>query len=243
MFPITRLGPLSLPSPELIVFGFFYLSLSLFERLHRSKGKDPEILSNLVLSSVFVFILVGRVGFVLENALTFLRSPIDIFSLNRDLFDPWLGGAAVAVFAILSLRKRGIELWQALDDLTIFLIGLALAGSIANIASGAAFGIRGELPFSIELWGARRFPVQFVDTAINLAVFLTTAILAKKPAPTGAKFLFTLFLFLAGQIVAQGFRAEGIILGGGLRLDQLIYFFLAGVVGWVLLRKMESANG
>lgn len=243
MFPVTQIGPLALPSPELIIIGFFYISLSLFERLHRSKGKDPEILSNLILGSVFVFILVGRIGFVLENALTFLRSPVDIFSLNRDLFDPWLGGSAVLVFSVLSLRKKKLSIWEALDDLTIFFIGLALAGSIANIASGSAFGIRTEFPLSIDLWGARRFPTQFLDTAINFAIFLTTAILAKKTSPAGTKILMTTILFLVGQLITQGFRAEGVILVGGIRLDQLVYFVAAGIFGWVFVKKMEDGNG
>lgn len=243
MFPITRLGPLSLPSPELIIIGFFYLSLSLFERLHRSKGKDPEILSNLILSSVFVFVLVGRLSFVLENMLLFLRSPIDILSLNRDLFDPWLGGIAVVGFAVLQLRSKGLDVWEALDDLTIFFISMALAGSIANIASGAAFGIRADLPLAIDLWGARRFPVQFLDTAIGLGIFLATALTAKRVTPVGTKFLLTAFLFLTGQIITEGFRAEGIILGGGIRFYQLIDFGFAGMIGWVWLRKMETTNG
>lgn len=243
MFPITRLGPLSLPSAELIVIIFFYLGITLFEKLQRSKGKDPDPLSNVLLTSVFVFVIVGRIGFALENFSNFMRSPVDIISLNRDLFDPWLAFFGAIAYFIFALNKKNISVWPSLDDLSVFVISLIVGGSIANIASGAAFGITTNSVFGIDLWGARRFPAQFLDLALNLALLAFVLLSAKKELPDGVKFLSMLFLFAAGQIIAQGFRAEGIILSAGLRFDQLVYFVIAAVTGWKALKMWERKNG
>jgi len=243
MFPVTRLGPLSLPTPELIVIVFFYLGMYLFERLQKVQGKNPDKISNLILVSVFVFIILGRLAFVLENFNAFLSSPLDIFSLNRDLFDPWLGAAGVAIYFAMTLQKHKLELWSTLDSLTIFFASLALAGSLANIASGSAFGMPSELPFAIELWGEKRVPVQFLDAAWNLAVFFGIAFIAKRNLPSGAKFLTLVSLFSIGQILAQGFRAEGWILAGGFRADQFVFWIITAISGWLLIRKFERKNG
>ncbi|HWS23934.1 MAG TPA: prolipoprotein diacylglyceryl transferase family protein [Anaerolineales bacterium] len=243
MFPVTRLGSLSLPTPELIIIVFFYLGLSLFERLQKVRGANPDKISNLILVSVFVFIIFGRLAFVLENFNAFLRSPLDIFSLNRDLFDPWLGSAGVVIYFAMTLQKQKLELWGTLDSLAIFFASLALGGSLANIASGSAFGMPSELPIAIELWGAERFPVQFLDAGWNLTCFFVTAVIAKRDLPSGTKFLTLAVLFSIGQIIAHGFRAEGWLLPGGFRADQIIYWIITAGTGWMLIRKLELKNG
>lgn len=243
MFPITRLGPVSLPTPELIVIVFFYLGITLFEKLQRIRGKNPDKFSNHILLSVFVFIIAGRLGFVFENLDSFFQSPLDIFSLNRDLFDPWIGGAAVAVHSYITFQKLGLKLWKTLDDLTIFFASMVLAGSLANIASGSAFGIISDVPYAIELWGANRFPVQFLDALWNLAIFIIAAFMAKRSLPDGVKFLTAGLFFVIGQVITQGFRAEGLLIGSGFRVDQIIFWLISGLLSWWLIKKLEDNRG
>ena len=243
MFPVIRLGSLSLPTPELIIIVFFYLGLSLVERLQKVHGSNPDKISNLILVSVFVFIIFGRLAFVLENFNAFLRSPLDIFSLNRDLFDAWLGAAGVAIYFAITLQKQKLELWSTLDSLAIFFASLVLGGSLANIASGSAFGLPSELPIAIELWGAKRFPVQFLDAGWNLACFFVIAVIANRNLPSGTKFLTLVALFSIGQIIANGFRAEGWLLSGGFRADQIAFWMITAVSGWMLIRNLERNNG
>jgi len=68
----------------------------------------------------------------------------------------------------------GLPLWPALDALTPGLAAVMIAIGLAHIASGDAFGSPADLPWAIQLWGARRHPTQIYETLAAALIFAST---------------------------------------------------------------------
>src|SRR6185369_864369 len=88
-----------------------WIGLTLAERRTERHGIDRENLNNLIFYGLIAFILGGRISFILQNIPAFTKSPINVFSINPDLFDV-LGALAAALIAALVLGQRNqLSFW------------------------------------------------------------------------------------------------------------------------------------
>lgn len=172
MFPILNLGPLSLPAPQLILLIGIWLGISLTERKAKRSGQNAEILFKVIWVTILAGILGARLSFAARNPLAFQGQWISLMSLNQALFDP-VGGFLIAIAAgyIVAARNQ-YAAWVLLDGLVPFFAVLAPAVFLSNFASGSGFGTFSDLPWSIDLWGGPRHPVQLYYLFASLAVLL-----------------------------------------------------------------------
>lgn len=240
MFPILQIGPLSLPAPELMVVLSFYLALYVTERTLRWLGKNPDEYSNMLLIGVLIFIIIGRVGYVFSHLFAFTGNPMDIFSLNRDLFDPWVGLLGMLLFSWITLQKRKLDPLTALDDLAIFIIILLLGFGMADLASGNSFGIASNLPWAIELWGMQRHPVQIYQVVLLLLVLLILLGSLRKNGTNRGAFTRMVLFVSASSIFLEAFRAEGSFLPGGFRTAQILWWLIFVGVYWYNLQQSSK---
>ena len=84
------------PRDLILLAATLWIGLALAEKRSERHGVSKEALNNLVFYSLFGYLLGGRILFALANFSAFADSPLNIFSLNVDLFDP-IGGVITAI--------------------------------------------------------------------------------------------------------------------------------------------------
>ncbi|GAB4538301.1 MAG: prolipoprotein diacylglyceryl transferase [Anaerolineales bacterium] len=199
-----------------------WIGLTLAEKRDQRYGKiGAEHLNNLAFYGLLGWALGGRLFFILENMPAFLKSPASVFSFNQSLFDPVGGVAAALVTLLIYGQSRNLKLWNTLDALTPIFAALMVGAGLAHFASGASFGTETNLPIGIELWNAKRHPVQIYET---LAALLTFGLIWRLNLNYTAGLSFLLFSASVAfwQIILQTFRAERALLFGGVIQGQII---------------------
>jgi len=217
-----------------------WIGLSLSEKRAERYGIGKEDLNNLTFYSLIAFVIGGRILFVLENMPAFIQSPLGAFSINPDLFDPF-GGALIAVAAgLIYIQRRNLASWSTLDALTPFLGTLMVGLGLSHLAAGSAFGKETDLPWGIELWNASRHPTQIYETIASL-VTLGVLWFKKPDSHPGVLFLTFISATAAWQLLIHAFRAEGTLIAGGFKQEQILAWAVMAV-SFVLL-EIRLARG
>ena len=246
MFPIIQIGPLSLPAPGLILLAGIWIGLSVAERLAPRFGANPNQLYNLVFTVLIAGLLGARLGYVMQNLSAFIQSPSSIFALNPGLLDP-LGGMAVGfITGIVYVNRKQIPVWPTLDALTPFLAVMWIAMDLSNLASGRAFGMETQIPWGIDLWGAVRHPTQIYQALAGLVILVIVwphkSAAASSRKVSGETFWLCLALSAVAWIFIETFRGDSTLLPGGIRVEQVIAWFVLALSlwGWGKLKKPDN---
>jgi phosphatidylglycerol:prolipoprotein diacylglycerol transferase len=214
------------PRHLILVLVALWFGLALSEKRADRQSISRDILNNLVYSSLFGYIVGGRVLFALANYSAFEASPLSLFSINIDLFDP--AGALITALLVGFVygQRQKQRWWSILDVLTPLFAILAIGLSLSNLAAGTAFGSQTDLPWGITLWNARRHPTQIYELIAALLVF--AVIWFREPKSSlGSTFLSFAALTAAARLFLEAFRGDSTLVFGGLRLAQ--------IVAWVVL--------
>ncbi len=140
------------PRHLILLIAAMWLGLTLAEKRSERHGISKEALNNIVYYSLLGYIIGGRVLFALANLSAFVQSPLSLFSINIDLFDP-PGALVVALLVgfIYGYRQK-LPLWGTLDALTPFFATLAVGLPLSHLAAGTAFGQPTDVPWGMDLW-------------------------------------------------------------------------------------------
>src|SRR5215212_2169184 len=128
------------PRHLILLLAALWIGLTLTERRSARYNISGDTLSNLIFYSLAGYILGGRVLYALENFSIFAQSPLSLFSLNLDLFDPYAAWAVAVIVGFVYGSRQKLPLWPTLDALTPFLATLAIGVSLSHLAAGTAFG-------------------------------------------------------------------------------------------------------
>ncbi|MFT3894107.1 MAG: prolipoprotein diacylglyceryl transferase [Anaerolineales bacterium] len=137
------------PRHLILLLAAMWLGLALAEKRADRHGISKDALNNIVFYSIIAYIIGGRVLFAVSNLSAFTKSPLSLFSVNVDLFDP-LGALVVALLVgfVYGYRQE-LPLWGTLDALTPFFailaVGLALSTSPQGQHSAVRRHFRGAL--------------------------------------------------------------------------------------------------
>jgi phosphatidylglycerol---prolipoprotein diacylglyceryl transferase len=203
-----------------------WIGLTLAEKHSERYGVSKENLTNITFYGILAYIVGGRILFALSNLPVFRLSPISIFSINPDLFDP-LGAAIAAVLAgAVYIRHQGLKVWPTLDSLTPLLSMIMIGLALTHLAAGTAFGSPTNLRWGIDLWNASRHPTQIYDLVASILIFFLIWFNIPNSRP-GNLFLIFLALTASSRIITEAFRGDSVLVFGGLREAQL--------VAWVIL--------
>jgi prolipoprotein diacylglyceryltransferase len=237
MLPVLNIGPLALQTPGLVMLIGLWLGLSLAEKFSAKRGVSPNLLYNLAFVTLVAGVIGARLAYILRYPEAFANSPLSLISLNPGLLDP-VGGLAVGLIsgAIYAQRKK-MALLPTLDALTPLLAVMAIALGLSHLASGAAFGATTQVPWGIELWGAKRHPTQIYEVMAAVAILL---ILWPgkwgEQEPAGRYFLLFVMLSALAQLILQAFRGDSLLLPGGWRTVQIGAWLLLAASLWGLHR-------
>jgi phosphatidylglycerol:prolipoprotein diacylglycerol transferase len=228
------------PRHLILILAALWIGLALAEKRAGRHGISREALNNLLYYSVLGYVLGGRLLFALANFSAFTQSPLNLFSLNIDLFDP-LGALATALLVgfIYGQRQR-FPLWPALDALTPMFAVLWMGLALSHLAAGTAFGSPTTVPWGIELWNANRHPTQIYELIASLLIFAGIWF-RKSNSPLGSSFLLFVALAAGSRLFLEAFRGDSTLVLGGVRLAQVIaWIVLAAALftaEWIRTRK------
>ncbi len=221
------------PRHLILLLAALWIGLALAERRSERHNVSKEALNNLVFYSLFGYILGGRLLYALSNLPVFLQSPLSLFSLNLDLFDPWAALAAACLVGLVYGSRQKLTFWSGLDALTPLFATLAVGLSLTHLAAGTAFGSPTQLPWGIELWNATRHPTQIYELIASLLI-LGWLWFPKADSPPGILFLTFAALTAAARLFLEAFRGDSTLIFGGLRFAQ--------VIAWIVLAAVLFAS-
>lgn len=227
------------PRDLILVMAAVWVGSWLAEKRAPQHGIKPNDVNNLTFYPLLGYILGGRILFALEHWPAFAAAPLSLFSLNLDLFDP-LGGLAAALLTALVYGRRGrLSLWPTLDALTPLLAILLIGIAFSHLASGSAFGAETDLPWGIDLWGARRHPSQLYEL---LASTLTLGLLLLQRPDSRPGLLFLSFAALTSgwMLFLEAFRGDSRLILGGLRLTQVLAWAVLAAALFLLDRRQSE---
>jgi phosphatidylglycerol:prolipoprotein diacylglycerol transferase len=237
VFPILDIGPAAVQLPGLLLLLGYWLSLNLAAR----RAKTADLSEDAVFNAGFLALLVGligaRLGYVALHWSAYQNDLSGILALT-------IGALSTPAGMLIGLGAAGLYLrrhrppWPVLLDTLAPALALMFAFvSLADLSGGSAYGAISDLPWAIELWGARRHPTQIYEL---LAALATLGLLwwARNRSPY-AGFLFMLFLlaFGAARVFVDAFRADPWLLAGGLRGVQVFGLGVVVVSLWLMSQR------
>ena len=238
MLPILQVGPLALQLPGILLLVGLWFGITVTERFAAQFGVQAAQISKLILFSLLAGLLGARLVYALRYLDVFLASPLSLLSLNPGLLDP-VGGLACSVLAGWIIGQRNKMLfWPTLDALTPTLAVFAIALGLSHLASGAAFGAQTNLPWGIELWGARRHPSQVYETltAAVILIVLWPGRAYWRSVPSGLYFLSYVALSAGASLFLEAFRGDSLTMLLGLRAVQVGAWLTLGTSLWGIAR-------
>lgn len=244
MLPILHIGPLALQTPGLILLVGLWLGLDLSERHALRDSRITGHVYNLALVSLLAGVVGARLGYAAQYPAAFLKSPLGLLSLSPQMLDPLVGVVAAGLALLIYVQRKGLPLPAVLDVLVSLLAVLAIALGFANLASGDAFGAPASLPWSIDLWGARRHPTQVYQILAALAVLA-----AVWPAPwnpiarrlfvhPGVRFWTFLALSALARILVETYRGDSLLVLERFRQAQILAWLLLAICLWQIGRSL-----
>jgi len=241
MLPVLQIGPLALQTPGLILLLGVWLGLTLVERGAVHRRPAAEALYNLALTVLVAGVVGARLAYAARYPEAFLASPASLISLNPGLLD-MSGGVAVGLIAgLIYGQRKGMPLSETLGALTPGLAVIMIALALADLASGNAFGAPSDLPWAIELWGARRHPSQIYAALAAGGILWYLWQRRKQPSAPGTLFLQFVALSAAARLFLEAFRGDSLVLFAGLRQAQIVAWVVLAASLWEL-GKMQKAK-
>ena len=218
MLPTLQIGPLVLQTPGLALLLSLWLGLTLSERRAPRHNIPAEALYNLAFYGLLAGMLGGRLVYAGLHLSAFLESPASLVSFNPGLFDAAGGLISAALAGAIYLRRRKLPAWNVLDALTPLFAALFVGAGLANLASGNGFGLPADLPWAIDLWGARRHPSQVYETLAALLVLGWA--MGARPQPAGQRFLTFAVLSAGSVLLLHAWRGDSQLMLGLVRQTQ-----------------------
>lgn len=220
-----------------------WLGLTLAEKRAEHHGITKDDLNNITFYGLIAFVVGGRITYALQNLPAFTKSPLGVFSINPELFDP-LGGMLIAfITAVIYGQRKQIQFWNALDTLTPFFAIITIGLGLSHLAAGTAYGKPTDLPWAIDLWNESRHPTQIYAVLASLLTLFLLLRLKRIPRP-GLLFLAFAALTAFWQLIILAFRGDATLISDGLRQGQIIaWVVLAISFAMIEARLAEKDQG
>lgn len=263
---LFQLGPFALRWYGLLIAVAVLVGLTLANRLGRSRGIDPGLITDLLPLLVLGAVIGARLYYVALEWRQYTDTPSDALKI-------WQGGIAIhgaliggVLTTILFCRWRRQAFWPLLDVLMpAVALGQAI-GRWGNFFNSEAYGLPTQLPWKLQIPAANRppefleqlyfHPTFLYESVWNLGVCLLLLILLRAAArgrirlPAGALSCVYLMAYSSGRVWIEALRIDPLCLfaeppfcTGGIRMAQLVSLLLIGLGGvglWWLYGRRRS---
>jgi phosphatidylglycerol:prolipoprotein diacylglycerol transferase len=241
MFPTIPIGPLRLQTYGVFLLIAFWAGLWLAARQAGRRGIPGDHVYNAGFYALIGGLVAARLGHVVAFFEVYRTDPRQVLSLSPGALLPGVGlVAALLVLAFYVWRHRLPPLPLADAAAPGMLLALAIAG-VGTFLAGRDLGILSDLPWAVELFGVRRHPVALYEALAALALLAVVLVLDRRPHPTGYTALVALFGYATIRLFLEPLRVEGLTVGDGWRVAQVVALAAVAVSGW-LLGRMAGAR-
>jgi phosphatidylglycerol:prolipoprotein diacylglycerol transferase len=220
----------------------YMAGLWLAARQARRHGIDSDHVYNVGLYALLAGIVTARLGHAIAYFEVYRVDPLQLLSLSPGAFLPLPGLIGALGMAAIYLYRHHLPAVRMLD---ILAPGLVLALAIAALGAflaGRDLGTLSDLPWAVELFGVRRHPVALYQAlALMLLLGLLLWVDRRAMLRTGQLALMALFGYATLRLFLEPLRAEGLLIGDGWRLTQIVALAALLASGW-LLGHMAGAN-
>lgn len=245
MYPILKVGPAAVQLPALILLLGFWFSLSLAKRRARAAGLSADMVFNAGMVALLMGLVGARLGYMALHWSAYQNDLKGILALTAGAFSTPAGLMIGIVAAALYLRRHRPPAAVLLDALAPALALMFVFVGLADLSQGSAYGAVSDLPWAIELWGARRHPTQIYE---SLAALATLGLLSLAPLVRPRQRLYDGFLFLlfllsygAARSFLDAFRADPWLLPGGYRAVQVVGLGVVVLSLWLMGRFQSQS--
>jgi phosphatidylglycerol:prolipoprotein diacylglycerol transferase len=206
-------------------------------RQARRRGVDSDHVYNMGLYALLVGIVAARLGHAVAYFEVYRADPLQLLSLSPGAFLPLPGLMGAAAMAAIYLYRHHLSAVRMLDILAPGVVLALIIASLGAFLAGRDLGALSELPWAVELFGVRRHPVALYQ-ALALSGLLGLLLWADRRATLhpGQLALATLFGYATIRLFLDPLRAEGVLVGDGWRLTQIIALAAVLLTGWLLGR-------
>ncbi|MFN2275831.1 MAG: prolipoprotein diacylglyceryl transferase [Anaerolineales bacterium] len=238
MLPVLQVGPLAIQFPGLLLLAGIWFAILASEKAASRWDLAPERITNLIMTGLLAGLLGARLGYALRFLDLYLEQPLALFALDPNTLSGFEGLIAGVLAGLVYVQRKHLNMLVVLDALAPGLAVFMIALGLAHLASGDAFGAPSSLPWSIELWGARRHPSQVYEILASCMILLVILRLQKQRSTPGAHFVVLLALQSAARLFLEAFRGDSLILAGSLRAAQVVSLLLL-VISILLLHRLS----
>ena len=252
MYPSLPLGPLSLPTAQILAIVAAWFGLSVMARVGRRLQLDPDMIWNVGTIALAVGVIVARLSHAVQFWDVYRAEPLLLVSIRPGGLMLWPGVVGALAAAYLYLIRMEVDP-RPVGVATVFgLLGGGVVLEISNFLTGAVVGTTGVPPGGLSWvfgWmGSSYDAVLSQPAAVRHPVALYRA--------TGMMLIVGGFLLwgkwarpgrLAGQAVlalallrlfTDGFAADTRLLGS-LRLSQVLALIAALGLAFVLAQTAD----
>jgi len=242
VFPILQLGPVALQLPGLFLLAGIWVGAWLVDREAPRHEVPGATLSSLVFYGLIAGVIGARLAYALRYVNVYVQDPLSLFSLNLSTFAPAEGILIGLTVAFVIGQRRRLPFWASLDALTPSFAAFGVLIGLAHLSSGDAYGTPANVPWAIELWGARRHPTQVYE--ILLAILALAVVWRLRIVESFPGFLFLAWAALAAvsRLLLEGFRGDSPVLFEGLRSPQLVSLAVLACTFAIVHRRAQIAR-
>ncbi len=248
MLPILQIGPLALQVSGLVLLAGLWIGLTLSERRARKLGENPNHLYNLIFIGLIAGVAGARLSYAVTYPNAFSANLWNLVSLNPGLLDPFAGGLIAVAAAAIYIYRKQLPIWPTLDSLTPLFAVMSIAIGISHLASGSAFGQPTDMPWGIQLWGAKRHPSQVYEIIFSTIILIAVMLMDRTQWNRSPGNIFLAFVSMTAisRITLESFRGDSFLIANGFRLAQVAAWFVLAIClafyGWRIQQEGQE-NG
>ena len=243
MYPSLSVGPLSLPTAQILALAAAWFGLTVMAQVGRRLQLDPDMIWNLGTLALGAALIVARLSHAVQFWSVYRAEPLLLISIRPGGLLLWPGAVAAPVAAYLYLIRKGVDP-RPVGVAAVF--GLLAAGAVlevSNFLTGATVGTAGAPSAAMSLaanWlGEMRHPVALYR-AMGMMLITGGFLLWGKWSRAGRVAGQALLALALLRLIVDGFAA-GTGLLGPLRTTQLGALVVA--LGLTLLLAQTAERG
>ncbi len=234
MYPSLPVGPLSLPTAQILALAAAWLGLSVMAQVGKRLRLDPDLTWNLGTIALGAGLIIARLSHAVQFWNLYRAEPLLLISLRPGGLLLWPGvlGALVGAYAYL-IHKR-VDPRPAAVAAVFGLLAGGAALEVSHFLTGATVGRPSAMPWALIYFGEMRHPLALYR-AMGMMLIVGGFLLWgnwRRPVRVAGQAILAHALL---RLFADGFSA-GSQLIGPVRVSQLGAFILALAMATLLAR-------
>lgn len=210
-------------------------------RAARILGIDGDSLYDLGFYALLGTALGARLAYVLTHLGAYVDAPLSALSLTPTALW-WPGGLLIGLLvAVVYWRKHPLPLAMTLDAAAV---GLSLSLALERVGAflgGQGLGQATTAPWGVILWEQVRHPVQVYEALALLVVLVVLWRLLRRQRYDGQTALVFVLLYGGSRLFLEAYRAQPLLILGGVRAVQVLAL-LATLVGLGVLYARQFSG-